>query len=187
MQNAKPTREKAVITSEEQSPAAPPQKSLEKEVQDLINHYTYNLQGALLGAQMRQTQAAYDYYENLQHATKPFAEHVGQEHIEELKASSEQQDAPRYLEAQKKYWESVRNAYLGSEKNVERAATNYYESLHKIWNELQKEIQEKNASLANSLKDAVSKKDVTAADVPILAAIYYGTSTSQAGFHKSQR
>jgi hypothetical protein len=187
MQNAKLVREKTQGRASEEPTAETAAKGLHKDVQELLYKYVYKLQGAFLNAQLRQTQATYDYLENLQSAAKAFGDPAGREHVEELKISAEQQNAQKYGEAQRKYWEFVRNAYLDSQKNVERAVTEHYQSLHQIWDEYQKDLGEKNDALAQALKETIAKSDMTSVDIPLLAAVYYATATAPSGSHKPQK
>ena len=187
MQNTKPVREKTQAPASEEPVAAMPAKGLHKDVQELLFKYVYKLQGAFLNAQLRQTQAAYDYFENLQSAGKPFDNPAGREHVEELKASSEQQNAQKYVEAQRRYWDFVRDAYLDSQKNVERATADHYQTLHKIWDEYQKDLGDKNDALAQALKEIIAKSDVTSVDIPLLAAVYCAAVSAPLGSHKPQK
>jgi hypothetical protein len=144
---------------------------LRQAVRELMKSYSENLQQAAFDAQRRQTEATYAYWEALERALKDSSGGAVLEQAEALTKSWQQNDSAAYAEAQRKYWDALREAQLQAQERTQQALKEYNERVQDAVNELHSRMNEKNASLARSLTDALADAEVNSADVPVLAAL----------------
>jgi flagellin-specific chaperone FliS len=144
---------------------------LSHSVRELMKSFSEQLQKATFEAQQRQTEAAYAYWDALDSALRQSSSSALTAQAEELRKSWQQNDSAAYLEAQRRYWEAVREAQVAAQEDVQEALKQYNERVQGVVNDLGSQLNEKNASLARSLTDVLAKAEVTAADVPVLAAL----------------
>jgi hypothetical protein len=148
---------------------------MNKKLQEEYSSYVKGVNSAYLQAQLDQAKAYLDYLGTLhQHSPKSGTDPTLQYWREILQAEG---DAQAATHAQKKFASASVDQHATYQKALVDATTAYSQSSQNIWDKLQSEVGQHNKEIADSLKDALLKVDVSTASIPALSLLYQGLRT----------
>ncbi len=142
---------------------------LNKELQQAYSSYVEKINSANLQAQLEHAKAYLSYLETLQQ--QPASDPALAYWRETLQAHDNTQAT---ADAQKKFAMANVERQASSQKTLTDAVTAYSQTTRDIWDKLQRDVEQHNKEIADSLKDALLKVDVDTANIPALSMLYQG-------------
>jgi hypothetical protein len=159
-----------------ESSAAPwTAEDLNKELQQAYSSYVENVNSANLQAQLEHAKAYLSYLETVQQ--QPGSDPTLAYWKEILQAHDNTQAA---ADVQKRFAMASVERQASSQKTLADAVTAYSQTTRDIWDKLQRDVEQHNKEIADSLKDALLKVDVNTSNIPALSMLYQGIRTMSA-------
>lgn len=158
-----------------QQGAASTSGDLGTDIQDAYAAYVKNVSSAHLQAQLDQAKAYLAYLESLQRQDAQFGSNPTLSYWQDLVRAGG--DAQATADAQMKYTQASIDNQAAYQKALTEVPTAYSQSSRAIWETLQSQIAQHNQEIADSLKDALLKIDVSPANLPTLSLLYQGLRT----------
>jgi len=153
-------------------------EDLNKKLQEEYSSYIKGVNSAYLQAQLDHAKAYLAYLETLQRQPVKSASDPTLELWKEILQAPG--DAQAVADAQKKFASASVDQHAAYQKALVDAATAYSQSARDIWDKLQGEVGQHTKEIADTLKDALLKVDVSAASIPALSLLYQGLRTMSA-------
>jgi hypothetical protein len=157
--------------SETRAAGADADADVNKTLQDAYSSYVASVNSAHLQAQLEQAKAYLAYLESLQQQVPNPASDPTLAYWQSLVKAPDMQ---AMADAQKTYALASADHQANSQKAVADAATAYSQNTREIWEKLQGEVERHNQNIAEQLKNALLKIDVSPAHLPALSLLYQG-------------
>jgi hypothetical protein len=158
-----------------QGSAPPAAEDLNKQLQQAYSSYLENINSANLHAQLEHAKAYLAYLETLQqHQTRSGSDPALEYWKEILQAHD---NAQASADAHKKFAMASVEQQAAYQKILTDAVTAYSQSTREISDKLQSDVGQHAKEMADSLKDALVKADVSTANFPALSLLYQSIRT----------
>jgi hypothetical protein len=164
--------------ADQQKAASVTPQALNEQLQQSYRAYAENINAANLHAQKEYAKACLTYLEALHGQSAKSAPDATLEFWRDLlHAYDDRQGA---AVANQKFAMASVDQQAASQKALADAAMAYSQSARSIWDKLLGDVQQHNSEIADSLKDALMRMDVSTGDIPALSALYQGMRTMSA-------
>jgi hypothetical protein len=152
-----------------------PYQGINELLQLMTKTYSERMQETYLEAQKNYVQAVFSYLGAVQGEQEKLNQISALGYLKELWDA--QTNPQAIMNAQSKYWSTFADQQTSSQKILTDSAMKYWQNVREIWEKLQREIEQQNDSIANTLKEALLGLNVRSSDIPVLGLLYQSLKT----------